>query len=500
LIEGKVAVLIKDAANLMQAKVSSSDLIEKEITGFGFDSRVIKEGELFFAISAEDYAQHSFTDSSFQDAQRYIPNAFNNGAIAAVAHEERVLNDEALRGFKDRILFVDDVIAALQRLANGVLVKWNRPVIAITGSAGKTTAKDLTAHILSSNGRRVLKTQKNHNNELGVPLSILQMESGGQSPAQFDVAVLEMGMSMGGELTRLTKIAPPDIAVELCVAPVHLEFFGTIERIADAKAELVGGLKPEGTAILNADDRLVAAMREKHPGNLTGKQGKVLTFGIESKADITATNIESVELGLTKFRLNTPLGQADVELPMLGIHNLMNALAASSVAVSLGIEPEGIANALKVAVPSEMRGQVLDFAYGFRVIDDSYNSNPRALLSMVQTIATGGAYQRRIVIAGEMLELGPDGPKLHHETGREIAQAGVDVLWGVRGLAQDLIEGACEAGMARDHTRFFTSSDEAANAILSEIREGDLVLVKGSRGVQTDKVVKRLREKYTLKG
>jgi UDP-N-acetylmuramoyl-tripeptide--D-alanyl-D-alanine ligase len=490
-------MLIKEAANLMNARVAGGDLLDKEIAGFAFDSRMVARDELFFAISAEDYSKHSFTDASFQDAQRFIPHAFERGAVAAVAHEDRVLNDEALRKYKDQILFVEDVITALQMLGNGVLRKWNHPVVAITGSAGKTTTKDLTAHILSSNGRRVVKSRKNHNNELGVPLSILQMVSVGQSPDLFDVAVLEMGMSMGGELTRLTQIAPPDIAVELCVAPVHLEFFGTIEKIAEAKAELVGGLKPEGTAILNADDKLVSAMRSIHQGG----QGRVITFGIESKADVMATDIETLHLGLTKFNLHTPLGEAHVELPMPGQHNLMNALAAASVAISFGIKPDAIANALSTAAPSEMRGEVLTFTAGFKVVDDSYNSNPRALLSMVRTIAASGTpNQRRIVIAGEMLELGPDGPDLHRETGREIAQTGIDVLWGVRGLAKDLVEGARQAGMSQAATRYFESSEEAANVIINEVRENDLILVKGSRGVQTDKIVKKLRENYSTEG
>jgi UDP-N-acetylmuramoyl-tripeptide--D-alanyl-D-alanine ligase len=391
------------------------------------------------------------------------------------------------------LLIVDDVIEALQRLANRVIEEWRQPVVGITGSAGKTTTKDLTAHVLAANGRRPLKSRGNLNTELGVPLSILEMVSGGAGPEQYDVAVLEMAMSRPKEIARLCQIAPPDIAVELLVAPVHLEFFGTVENIAAAKAELVEGLKPGGTAVLNADDALVSKMRLKH-------SGRTVTFGIESNADVRATDIEANHLGRIRFRLETPSGGANVVLPLLGRHNVMNSLAAATVAMCFGIEAEGIADALAQATPSTMRGVLLEFADGFTVIDDSYNSNPRALLSIVRTLADDRTRRgRRVVIAGEMLELGADSGAIHREVGRDIAKAGIDVLWGVRGFGLDLIEGAREAGLGAQSTRFFENSEAAAEALVGEVRAGDAILIKGSRGVQTDKIVTRLREKFTLR-
>jgi UDP-N-acetylmuramoyl-tripeptide--D-alanyl-D-alanine ligase len=301
-----------------------------------------------------------------------------------------------------------------------------------------------------------------------------------------------MGMSSPThEIQRLCKITPPDVAVELMVAPVHLEYLGTIENIAAAKAELIEGLKPEGTAILNADDELVMKMRDKH-------QGRTLTFGIDNVADITATEIDTNSLGRIGFRLRTPLGEAQATLAMSGRHNLSNALAASAVGTAFSITPEEIAKALKSAQPPKMRGEVLDFAAGFTVIDDSYNSNPRSLLNMVRTMVEGGQSRKRlVVIAGEMLELGPDEASLHREVGREIARSGVRLLWGVRGLANEIVAGANEAGLP---ARFFDSSDEVAAELIKEVREGDLILVKGSRGVATDKVVKALRERFPLAG
>ena len=235
-----------------------------------------------------------------------------------------------------------------------------------------------------SAGNRVLKSERNYNNGLGLPLSVLRMVSEDRSPDQFDLAVLEMGMSSPThEIQRLCQITPPDVAVELMVAPVHLEYLGTIENIAAAKAELIEGLKPEGTAILNADDELVMKMRDKH-------RGRTLTFGIDNVADITATEIDTNSLGRIGFRLRTPLGEAQTILAMSGRHNLSNALAASAVGTAFSITPEEIAKALKSAQPPKMRGEVLDFAAGFTVIDDSYNSNPRSLLNMVRTMVEGG--------------------------------------------------------------------------------------------------------------
>jgi len=315
--------------------------------------------------------------------------------------------------------------------------------------------------------------------------------SEGRRPDQFDLAVLEMGMSSPThEIQRLCRITPPDVGVELMVAPVHLEHLGSIENIAAAKAELIEGMKPSGTAVLNADDEWVMKMRSKHAG-------RTITFGIDNPADVAATEIDTSHLGLIKFRLRTPTGDVPATLPMSGRHNLMNGLAAAAVAVSFNIPPDQIAEALGSATPPKMRGEVFDFAAGFRVIDDSYNSNPRSLINMVRTITEAGqTSRRRIVVAGEMLELGPEADALHSEAGREIAKAGIDVLWGVRGLARQIVAGASQAGL--EQTAFFDDSEAAAKALIEEVKEGDLVLVKGSRGVATDKIVSALRQRFPV--
>ncbi|HEX8072404.1 MAG TPA: UDP-N-acetylmuramoyl-tripeptide--D-alanyl-D-alanine ligase [Pyrinomonadaceae bacterium] len=492
---------IGTAAQAMRAADSAAppEFFDKELTGFAIDSRAVAAGELFFALAPEDYRRHYFTATQFDDAHRYLPQAFERGAAAAVVRRATVEADESLRALMPQLLLVDDVIDALQALAHAVLAGWGGRVVGITGSAGKTTAKDLTAHVLAGAGRRVLKTQKNFNNELGLPLSVLQMESAGRAPADFDVAVLEYGQSLFGEIAHLARVAPPDIAVELLVAPAHLEFFDSIEQIAEGKAQLVEGLKPGGIAVLNADDERVAAMRARHGG-------RTITFGLEQTADVMAADVEVARLGLSRFRLCTPLGEAIAELPLPGRHNLMNALAAASVATCFGVAPEEIARALASAGPSEMRGEVVDFAAGFSVIDDSYNSNPASLLSMARALAAGRAAgaderaRRAVVVAGEMLELGAAGAELHRAAGREIASLGVDVLWGVRGLAAELVAGARAGGLGAEAARFFATTEKAAQALADEVRAGDLVLVKGSRGVRTDLIVAALRERFPTVG
>src|SRR5437870_7013675 len=469
-----------------------AEIFDKEIVDYSIDSRTVGSDELFFALSQPDYERAGF-NGNFADAHNFISQAFDRGAIAAVARAERVNGDQKLQALVDRLLLVDDAIAGLQTLARKVYEQWGRPVIAITGSAGKTTTKELTAHVLSGAGYRVLKSERNYNNGLGLPLSVLQMASRGRSPNDYDLAVLEMGMSSPThEIRRLVQITPPDIGVELMVAPVHLEHLGTIETVAAMKAELIEGLKPGSVAVLNADDELVMEMKSK-------TDGPVLTFGIENKADVTASGIDSSRFGSIRFRLQTPMGAAAAELPMTGRHNLMNALAASAVATALKVKPELIADALRTAKPPKMRGEVLNFAAGFTVVDDSYNSNPRSLLNMVNTLAeASNNVKRRLVIAGEMLELGPEAPAMHREAGREIARLGIDVLWGVRGLAKGIVAGAQEERLAA--TRFFESSDDAATAALDEVRAGDLILVKGSRSVETDKIVAALKQRFPVAG
>ena len=423
----------------MNAAASALDptLPQREVGSFAIDSREVEQGSLFFALSQPEYKNNGF-NGEFEDSTQYVPAAFEKGAATGVVRQDRFEEHKVeLEPYRDRLIFVDDAIAALQRTAHGAYLEWNKPVVAITGSAGKTTAKELTAHVLASSGRSVLRNIKNYNNGLGHPLTVLKLAA----DKTYDVAVLEMGMSTPmNEIARLCRITPPDVAVELNVLPVHVEHLGSIENVAKAKAELIEGMKPGGTAVLNADDPRVAQMHWL-------SKGRTLTYGIENPADVRAESIRFDRFGETKFTLVANGEKAEVSFPLNGKHNILNALAAAAVGLTFAMPVEQIAESLASVEPPPQRGEVIHFKEGFTVVNDSYNSNPSALLSMVETLVEGGSgAKRKIVVAGEMLELGEDEKGIHAETGSRIAQSGIDLLIGVRGLARELVDGAQEAG------------------------------------------------------
>ena len=462
-------------------------LFGAEVNSFVIDSRPVGAGEVFFALSQPEYKNNCF-NGDFEDSTKYVVSAFEKGAVAAVVRPDRFAEHKAeLDKFADRLIFVDDAIVAFQKLAHGVYLEWNKPVVAVTGSAGKTTARELTAHVLTGSGKKVLRSIKNYNNGLGLPITVLNLAK----DASYDVAVLEMGMSTpNNEIARLCRITPPDVSVVVNVLPVHIEHLGTIENIATAKAELVEGMKTGGTAVLNADDFRVAAMRDL-------SKGAVLTYGIENESDVMAKNIRFARFGETSFTLNTPNGEAEVLFPLNGRHNILNALAASAVGVSFGMTAVEIAESLKTVAPPPQRGEILHFAIGFTVVNDTYNSNPDALISMVRTIVEGGnGAKRKIVIAGEMRELGDNAAQIHYETGQRIAALGVDKIFGIEGFADDLLKGAESAGFS--DVGFYEDSAIAGEKLLEEIQSGDLILVKGSRGVRTEIVIEKLLEKFEL--
>ncbi len=469
------------------ATINDPALLAREVGSFAIDSREVQPGGVFFALSQPDYKNNGF-NGDFDDSTGFVTAAFEQGAVACVVRSDRFEEHKAeLEGFRDRLVFVDDVIAAFQRLAHGVYLEWDKPVVAITGSAGKTTAKELTAHVLASSGRKVLRNIKNYNNGLGHPLTVLNLAT----DKSYDVAVLEMGMSTPmNEIERLCRLTPPDVAVELNVLPVHVEHLGSIENVAKAKAELVEGMKTGGVAVLNADDKRVAAMEPL-------SKGRTITYGIENKADVMAGNIRFDGFGDTAFTLSFRDEKAEVKFPLNGKHNILNALAAAAVGISFGMTAVEIAASLETVAPPPQRGEVLHFADGFTVINDSYNSNPTALLSMVETLVEGGSgAKRKIVVAGEMLELGGDEKEIHRQTGEKIATSGIDMLIGVRGLAKDLVDGAKSAGLA--NAEFAADSDAAGDMLLQTVAAGDVILVKGSRGVRTEKVIEKLLGKFAL--
>jgi len=451
---------------LMLARIAefisaAGDFVPEEVAeGYSIDSRTVGAGNLFFAVKGERLDGHDF-----------VEQALENGAVAAVVRKDQSSRYPA----RTRLLAVEDTLVALQTLATAVRKIWGKPLIAVTGSAGKTTTKEAIAHVLSARFR-VLKSEGNFNNQFGLPLMLLKLEP------QYDVAVVEMGMSHAGEIRALAKIAQPEIGVVTNVAPVHLEFFDSIAGIARAKYELVESLPANGTAVLNADDEYVSQFGRDF-------KGKVLMYGTRATADVRAEKIRSKGRDGTEFEVVIGGVREAARLPLVGEHNVLNALAALAVGLERGMKPSEAVAALATLSPAEKRGQVLQLgnitAGTITVIDDCYNSNPKALEAMVNALAAMAA-KRRIVVAGEMLELGPAGEELHREAGRHIAEKKIDLLLGVRGLAQSMVEGARDAGVCAE---FVASSDEAGEWLAREARDGDVVLLKASRGVKLEKAL-----------
>jgi UDP-N-acetylmuramoyl-tripeptide--D-alanyl-D-alanine ligase len=434
---------------------------ERPLVGVSIDSRTLAAGELFVAIVGPRFDGHDF-----------LGNAAEAGAAAALVSEEVATP----AGFD--LVRVPDTTQALAELARFVRRRVTAPVVAITGSTGKTTTKEMTAHLLSTAGP-VLRTQGNLNNQYGLPLMLLRLR------AEHRFAVFELGMSAAGELRNLSGICEPDVAVITNVAPVHLEFFASVDAIADAKAEILEGLRPSGAAVLNGDDPRVRA--------IGAPRRDVLWFGHDRAYAVSAEGWRGTAHGM-RFDLVVGGRTQDVALPLAGPHFMMNFLAATAVATHLGIELRAIADAALNLRPAAHRGEVVRLKENVTLIDDSYNSNPFAVEAAVRSLGLAGG-RRRVAFLGDMLELGSQARALHLETGRKVG-AGLDALVGVGPLSHATLEGAREAGVGADELHHFADSGQAAGEVAALVRPGDAVLVKGSRGVHMEAVVEAITGRF----
>ena len=445
---------------------------EATVTGYSIDSRTVQAGELFFAIRGPRFDGHDFVSA-----------ALEAGAAAAVVEQDLKQGTPA----GATVLRVPSTLGALATLATEVRQRWGRRLVAVTGSIGKTSTKEMIAAALATR-YRVHKSEGNLNNQYGLPLSLLRLDD------THDVGVVELGMSRAGEIGELARIAQPDMGVVTCVSPVHLEFFSGIEEIAGAKQELIRALPASGTAVLNADDPFVSRFGQEFAG-------QSVSFGIERAADFRALDIvHSTRDGLpgVRFRLEWAGEPLEVALPLLGHHQVLNALAAIATAHAFGIPPDRAASALASFRHLKMRGELLE-VNGVTVINDCYNSSPRALELMLQTLAHVPARGRRIAVLGEMLELGPASAELHRQAGGQAAVA-ADHVVGVRGHARFIVEGAAAARVAAGRLAFFESAAEAGVYVASLVQPGDLVLFKGSRGVKLEEVLEKLRLQISESG
>lgn len=464
----RVALLSLNAAGVASAsggRVVSGDP-GREIGRISIDSRSIEPGDFFVAIKGERFDGHDF-----------VADVLARGAAG-------VLVDRPVAAAGDRIVVqVADTTRALQDVARDVRVRSGAKVVAVTGSAGKTTTKEVAAEFLSAR-HRVFRNRGNLNNHIGLPLSLLELRT------QPDVAVVELGMNHPGEIRTLVAIAEPDVRVWTNVGDAHLGFFASADAIADAKAEVLEQARPDDILVANANDPRVMRRAEWFLGRVT-------TFGIDTAADVAATAVVDRGLDGTAATLTVRGDRADLATPLLGMGNLANVLAATAVATDLGVPLAEIAARARTLQPAAHRGQLLRLPGGITIIDDSYNSSPSALRQALRTVAAATGCARRIAVIGEMLELGDHAAGLHAECGRAAAAAGLDRLIAVGGSAAgQLAAAAVDAGMAADRVTHVPTRQEAADLALAKVRPGDLVLVKGSRGIGTDLVVERLQAEF----
>jgi UDP-N-acetylmuramoyl-tripeptide--D-alanyl-D-alanine ligase len=450
------------------------------VAGVSIDSRTVQPGELFLAIRGPRHDGHD-----------HVVAALDRGAAAGVVARERLADYP--KETRIRLLGVEDTLRALQELARQYCNKWReakpgRRVAAVTGSAGKTTTKEILAALLATRFR-VLKSEGNLNNEYGLPLTLFRLGD------EHDVAVVEVGMSRRGELARLAEIARPEVGVVTNVAPVHLEFFSSVDEIALAKRELIEGLGgKDPVAVLNADDARVSRFAE-------GFRGRVRYFGFSERAEFRAEKLKGHGIDGSEFDFKSPKEQARLRLSLAGEHNVLNAVAALAAASEWGI---GVAEAKEVLSklrPASLRGEIVEFAEGFTVINDCYNSNPVALERMIDLLIATPGHRRRILAAGAWREIGPASVDLHRKAGKYATEnKGIDWILGVEGDARELVHGAIEAGHAPDHTAFFESSEEAAKFISEFLTRGDLLLLKGSRGVRMEKILEAIEARHPRAG
>jgi UDP-N-acetylmuramoyl-tripeptide--D-alanyl-D-alanine ligase len=437
---------------------------ERPLACVSTDSRSISDGTMFVALVGPRFDGHDF-----------VATAIAQGAAGVLTAREPAASGTSA------VILVPDTLTALQRLARDVRRLSGARVVAITGSAGKTTTKEVAADFLASR-YRVFRNAGNLNNHVGLPLSLLELRHGPQ------VAVVELGMNHAGEIRTLVEAAEPEVRVWTNVGDAHLGHFASREAIADAKAELLEGSTSSTLLIANADDPLIVR-------RVAGFVGRTLTFGEAGTADVRASNVVDHGFDGTAADVDSPAGHVRLTVPLPGRAYLWNVLAAAAVAIEFGVPLASLESHTASLRPVARRGASADLPSGARLIDDSYNASPAAMRAMLAALAATPVRGRRIAVIGDMLELGDATSRLHGECGRAAVAAGVDELVVIGGDGADaLAAAAAGAGLEAAHIHRFADSHAAAEPTAQLVRPHDLILVKGSRGTRTDIVADRLKE------
>lgn len=440
-----------------------SGSLDVELTNITSDSRKVNEGDLFIPIKGERFDGHDF-----------ITGALNSGAAAVITHR-----DTDPREGKS-IIRVRDTLKALGDIAGYYRSKFKIPVVAITGSVGKTSTKDMVSSVLSQK-YNVLKTAGNYNNEIGLPLTLFNLDS------FHEACVLEMGMSGFDEISRLSLMAKPDVAIITNIGISHIEKLGSRQNILKAKMEILEGLKPDGPVILNGDDNLLSGLK-----SLLNR--RTVYYGIEEGVDYQAYNIQTAGENGTNFEITLGNREYRVHIPVPGIHNVYNSLAGIAAGFELGVSPDKIIRGLEEYVPEKMRLNIISHN-NIKIINDTYNASPQSMEAAINVLQDIGGNNRTVAVLGDMLEMGEWSFKAHMDVGRYAAVKGTDIIVAVGENGKNIARGAVDAGIDSSAVHCFNNNDEAYSFLKGLLTDGDTILVKGSRGMRMEKIVEKLLEK-----
>jgi len=430
---------------------------EELFNSISTDTRKIKKGDLFFALKGELF-----------DAHNFLEEAVKSGAGALVVSEKME------KKYPVPVLLVKDTLKALQDLASYNRKQFKIPIIGITGSNGKTTTKDMVEAVLSQKFK-TLKTQGNFNNEIGLPLTLLELDD------SFEVAVIEMGMRGLGEIDLLSKITKPTATIITSIGETHLEGLGSIENIAMAKSEILNHLSKDGVAFFNGEDQWVQKVAEGFAGNKK-------FYGFNSSFNLWAENAKTLDNEGQVFTVHAGEEKEEIFIPLYGSHNVLNSLAAISVGYQMGLNLADIAGGLKNLKLSAMRLEIIETGK-FKIINDAYNASPASVKASLQILKEVGQKKRTIAVLGDMYELGERAKAGHQEVGAAVVREGINKLIAVGNMAKYIVEGARNEGMSSKHLFCCETKDEARE-ILEEIgRKDDVILLKGSRGMKMEEMI-----------
>lgn len=441
----------------------AADGTVSNVTGISIDSRKIKKGECFIALQGAHF-----------DGRDFIDEAIKGGALAVVTSGKVKVPDQV------QLITVEEPVLALGDIASFWRERFDVPCIAITGSNGKSTTKQMVAAALGSLGP-ILKTEGNFNNLIGLPLTVLRWKE------EHKAAVLELGMNAPGEIARLTEIARPNIGLITNISPAHLEHLHSVENVARAKGELFENMTKDGTIVINLEDPWVVSLAEKYPGNIR-------TFGMQNNADVRFGRLESRDLGSINMSVYVEGREYSVHLSVPGTHNVMNAMAAIATSTLLGVSVEDAIKGVQKFEPMSMRMERVLLSMGIQLVNDCYNANPNSVKEALRTVSGAKRAGRFVAVLGDMLELGKDARDCHRDVGAVAAQHGVDKLYTFGKHAGDFARGALDSGMSGGSVEIFEDMDKLKNSLLSFVKTGDIVLVKGSRGMQMERVVEFLKD------